>query len=383
MKKTVDLFRLFKGVFLLLIFLTLSIAGQSQTKTGLLGHFQKGINLGGWISQYQMWSKVSFDTFITEKDINLISSWGMDHVRLPVDCEIIEEELAPFKMKEDGLRYIDDCLRWCKGHNLALIIDLHRAPGYSFENSLIGADKSKNQLWTNTSLQERYINIWKSMAMRYRDTKSNLIFELLNEVVGVDPSVWNSLAGKTVEAIRKIDPERIIMIGGTNYNSVFALKDIAVINDPKIVYTFHFYDPVIFTHQKAPWVSAAVDYNKTLEYPGTFPDFDNFLKTHPEYEVNLGRYLGHKLDKETMRMDLQPAVDFMKNTGKELYCGEFGIYNKTSLQSRKAWFSDLISFLDEYKIGHAVWSYKDSGFGFASLSAYEAIDKDLVTIVSH
>jgi endoglucanase len=383
MKKTVFPFRFLKRVFLLLILLSVSLVSQSQKKTALLEHFQKGINLGGWISQYQMWPKINFDTFITEKDINLISSWGMDHVRLPVDCEIIEQEVSPFNMKEDGLRHIDDCLKWCKGHNLALIIDLHRAPGYSFENSLIGADKSKNQLWTNTSLQERYINIWKSLAIRYKDTKSNLIFELLNEVVGVDPSVWNSLAGKTVEAIRKIDPERVIMIGGTNYNSVFALKDIAIINDPKIVYTFHFYDPVIFTHQHAPWVSAAVDYNKTLEYPGTFPDFDEFLKKHPEYEINLGRYRGHKLDREAMRMDLQPAMDFMKSTGKELYCGEFGIYNKTSLKSRQAWFSDLISFLDEYKIGHAVWSYKDSGFGFADLTKYDAIDKDLVKIVSH
>jgi hypothetical protein len=115
-----------------------------------------------------------------------------------------------------------------------------------------------------------------------------------------------------VDAIRKIDPKRIIMIGGTQYNSVYALKDISVINDPNIVYTFHFYEPLIFTHQKAPWVNASVDYNKTLEYPGIFPDLDLFLKSHPEYESILGRYRGRKLDGETMRIDLQTAVEFMK-----------------------------------------------------------------------
>lgn len=382
MKKLSNPIGLLKRALLLLIFAIFSLTGHSQTKTALLQHFKNGINLGGWISQYQMWPKINFDTFITEKDIALISSWGMDHVRLPVDCEIIEDEKAPYKMKEGGLRHIDDCLKWCKAHNLALIIDLHRAPGYSFENTVKDADQSKNQLWTNESLQERYINIWKSMATRYRDTKSNLIFELLNEVTGVDPSVWNSLAGKTVEAIHKIDPQRIIMIGGTQYNSVYALKDISVINDPNIVYTFHFYEPLVFTHQKAPWVNASVDYNKTLEYPGIFPDLDIFLKSHPEYESIMGRYRGRKLDGETMRFDLQPAVDFMKKTGKELYCGEFGIFNKTSLESRKAWFTDLMKILNGSNIGHAVWSYKDGGFGFVNAATMEPVNADLIKIVS-
>jgi endoglucanase len=382
MKKLSCPIALFKRALLLLIFAVFSFTSHAQTKTALLQHFKKGINLGGWISQYQMWPNINFDTFITEKDIALISSWGMDHVRLPVDCEIIEEDAAPFKMKEGGLRHIDDCLKWCKAHNLALIIDLHRAPGYSFENTVKDADQSKNQLWTNVSLQERYINIWKSMAVRYRDTKSNLIFELLNEVTGVDPSAWNSLAGKTVEAIHKIDPQRIIMIGGTQYNSVYALKDISVINDPNIVYTFHFYEPLVFTHQKAPWVNASVDYSKTLEYPGIFPDLDLFLKSHPEYESIMGRYRGRKLDGETMRMDLQPAVDFMKKTGKELYCGEFGIFNKTSLESRKAWFTDLIKFLNESNIGHAVWSYKDDGFGFVNSVTSAPVNADLIKIVT-
>jgi len=238
MKKSISSTTIRRSIFLCIIVVSFSFAGLAQTKTALLQHFKKGINLGGWISQYQMWPDPNFDTFITEKDIALISSLGMDHVRLPVDCDLIEEDKAPYKMKEEGLRHIDDCLKWCKAHNLALIIDLHRAPGYSFENSLKDADGSKNQLFTNLALQERYTNIWKSLALRYYDTKSNLIFELLNEVTGVEPSVWNSLAAKAVDVIRTVDKGRIIMIGGTNYNSVFSLKDIAIINDPDNIYPF-------------------------------------------------------------------------------------------------------------------------------------------------
>ena len=47
--------------------------------------FQKGVNLGGWISQFAKYDDEHFKTFITEKDIAFISSLGFDHVRVPVD----------------------------------------------------------------------------------------------------------------------------------------------------------------------------------------------------------------------------------------------------------------------------------------------------------
>ena len=54
--------------------------------------FQKGVNLGGWISQFDAYSKEHFDTFITRDDIKDIASLGFDHVRVPVDYVLFEEE---------------------------------------------------------------------------------------------------------------------------------------------------------------------------------------------------------------------------------------------------------------------------------------------------
>ena len=46
--------------------------------------YLKGINLGGWLSQCgKKYNEEHYNTFITKKDIDLIASWGMDHVRLP------------------------------------------------------------------------------------------------------------------------------------------------------------------------------------------------------------------------------------------------------------------------------------------------------------
>ena len=48
--------------------------------------FQKGVNLGGWISQFDRYDTVHFDTFITRADIEEIAGIGFDHVRVPVDA---------------------------------------------------------------------------------------------------------------------------------------------------------------------------------------------------------------------------------------------------------------------------------------------------------
>ena len=55
-------------------------------------NFQKGVNLGGWISQFDKYDKEHFDTFITKKDIEYIASLGFDHVRVPVDYNVLEDE---------------------------------------------------------------------------------------------------------------------------------------------------------------------------------------------------------------------------------------------------------------------------------------------------
>ena len=53
--------------------------------------YQKGVNLGGWLSQGSL-TKEHLDTFITEKDIAYIASLGYDHVRVPVDYNVLEDE---------------------------------------------------------------------------------------------------------------------------------------------------------------------------------------------------------------------------------------------------------------------------------------------------
>ena len=50
--------------------------------------FQHGINFGGWLSQGEHSDK-HYETFLTETDFAVAARWGLDHVRIPVDFELV------------------------------------------------------------------------------------------------------------------------------------------------------------------------------------------------------------------------------------------------------------------------------------------------------
>lgn len=227
--------------------------------------YKRGINLGGWLSQCEH-SKQHHDSFLSEDDIRRISSWGLDHVRLPVDYELIETEDGDFI--EGGFQYIDNCLQWCETYGLNMILDLHKARGYSFDEA-----EGSAGFFQDETLQKSFVSLWEKFAMRYGKYSDHLAFELLNEVVDWNVAeTWNRIAERTVKAIRKYAPTISILFGGVENNSISALKMLSQPFDEHIVYNFHFYDPLIFTHQSAYWIQEMPS-NFSTFYPNQLSEY--------------------------------------------------------------------------------------------------------------
>ena len=56
----------------------------------LLG-YRNGINFGGWLSQCD-YSEDRLNNFIKEEDFKKVSDWGFDHVRIPADYNIFQND---------------------------------------------------------------------------------------------------------------------------------------------------------------------------------------------------------------------------------------------------------------------------------------------------
>lgn len=324
-----------------------------------LEKLHRGINLGNWLSQNGRASLDEMEKKITKKDLEQIASWGFDHLRLPVDYFTFESDDAPGVYDERGLKLIDNCLSWCEELNMSMILDLHHAPGFTFTNGNqnIWATGEKNDLFSDPKKQERFINIWRMFAKRYLSHGRTLIFELMNELLAESTDPWNKLWPKTVKAIREIDADRTIVIGGNQNNECNQLCNLALCDDPGVVYTFHFYEPGFFTHQHAPFVAYLKDYPLQVTYPFTKDQHSAFFDAFDAMGMVPPVYRREVFDKDFIKDDMAPAKEFMEKTGKELFCGEFGVYGACDIESSKNWFRDVISCFDELGVPYTVWNY--------------------------
>jgi hypothetical protein len=338
----------------------------------ILDNYRAGINLGGWISQCRNMTPQHIATYIKKENLEQIASWGLDHVRLPFDYPVLEDDDAPFVYKEEGFSVIDSVVAWCKEVKLNLILDMHKAPGYSF-----GSYKTENALFTDEVTQNRFVSLWRELARRYKGEGDTIIFELLNEIVDAHGDTWNQIARKAINAIHEVDSGRYIILGGPYYNSAAGLETLEIYDDERILYNFHFYDPFLFTHQRARWTSLK-DTGVVQPYPGKLAGYD-VLMAHAADHVG-------SMTPETMfdmayiEKCLSPAIKFIEKTGKRLYCGEYGAIDLAGIESRVNYLRDKNALFDKYKIGRAYWNYK--GLDYSAIDENgEAVSMELVAAI--
>lgn len=335
--------------------------------------FQKGVNLGGWISQCVSYEKEHFETFITKSDIERIASWGLDHVRLPIDYDIIVEDNGAWK--EEGFHYIDNCLLWAKENGLNVILDIHKTKGYMFDPLEVA---NGDLFFQKTELQDFFVALWEEMARRYGQYKDYVAFELLNEVVNpaVD-KIWNGIAKRTIEAIREIVPDVYILVGGVCYNSVSCVSRLDDPYDDKIVYNFHCYEPLVFTHQAAYWVvDMPADFH--TDYPKSVGDYCEVGKNIPQASCGALFDIGVKPDDKgivVFEKLFADAVAFAEKKNVPLYCGEYGVIDQAPIEDTVRWFEDIHATFEKYGIGRAVWNYKQKDFGIVDPHYEEILDE--------
>lgn len=333
--------------------------------------YQRGVNLGGWFSQCD-YSTDRYEHFITKEDIADLATWGIDHVRLPVDYNLVEEEQGGYR--EKGFAYIQRVLDWCGEYELNMILDLHKTAGYSFD-----AGEQEDGFFTSQEYQERFYRLWEEFARRYGQYKDRLAFELLNEVT--DQSyceAWNRISGICIERIRALIPDIDILVGGYWNNNVRAVKDLPMPQDNHIVYNFHCYDPLIFTHQGASWVAEmktdfrfAYDQSYRKYYDTLDAVFGDAFGEIPKVD-NVDR----NFDSDFFRKIFAEAVQVARERDVALYCGEYGVIDVADPEDTLKWYQAIHTVFEEYGIGRAAWTYREMDFGLSG-AHYQAVLKEL------
>jgi aryl-phospho-beta-D-glucosidase BglC (GH1 family) len=243
------------------------IIGPNGSKVNL-----KGINLGNWLEPegymfkfdkaessrkiYEVLNELIgpdaankfWDEFrknyIREEDIKFIKEVGFNSIRVPFHYNLFTNENFSSNCKHPGFELLDKVISWCSKYNIYVILDMHCAPGGQTGDN-IDDSWGYPYLFENAESQELTVKIWKEIARRYKDEKIILGYDLLNEPIAhyFDTGKLNPLLEplyiKITKAIREVDKNHIIILGGAQWDSNF--KIFGKPFDSKLIYSFHKY----------------------------------------------------------------------------------------------------------------------------------------------
>jgi aryl-phospho-beta-D-glucosidase BglC (GH1 family) len=299
----------------------------------------KGINLGNWLvpegymfkfekvssprliydlfnvllgtSQANIFWNEFRENYITREDIQFIKQSGFNSVRIPFNYKLFVTDYPYSELKGVGYALLDSAVKWCKEENLAIILDMHCAPGGQTGDNI---DDSYGYpfLFESKEDTELAIKIWTKLALKYVNETIIIGYDLLNEPIAhyFDKEKLNPFLEPfykmATESIRKVDPNHLIFLGGAQWDSDFSIFGKPF--DDKLVYTFHKY-----------WT------------PPTAEVIQDYLKYRDKYSV-------------------------------PIWMGESG-------ENTNEWINDFRIVLEKNNIGWCFWPYKklDSDRGVVSI----------------
>ncbi len=221
----------------------------------------------------------------TQADFERLAAWGANLV--VISHPGLSTEEPPYRLDPEVQGNLDRLLEMAARAGLYAVISFRTGPGRSEFWAFFGEDTESdpengwfdpsyynNRVWGDRAAQDAWVEMWRYTARRYRDNPIVVGYELMcepnsNEVGSYpkgprldiwDPVEfhrryggtlydWNRLYPRIVAAIREVDPETPILIGGNGYSSVEWLPYLKVLNVPNIVYIVHQYEPGLYTHQ--------------------------------------------------------------------------------------------------------------------------------------
>lgn len=281
-----------------------------------------------------------------------IAKAGFKTVRIPICFSAWMQLKRPYDWEHaDGLKMADLFVKWGLANKLNVIIDLHHT---EFDRSIPEA-----------ATAERLVNLWVRIAERYQRTDpERVFFELRNEPHNIAAEEWRWQANEIIKAIRPIAPQHTLIVGFHDWNARKALVESKPFDDKNIIYTFHYYDPFLFTHQGAFWAGVGgIEEIKYLPFPAVK---ENRIQTPAaakgQWTETLIRTYGEDSKAEKMFKDLKAAKEWSIKNKVPIFVGEFGAFSKfATLEDRCRYAEVVYSAFGKLQIPNAWWEW-DGGF---------------------
>lgn len=366
-----DEFLMKKSLFLFLILICCAGRLAAQTPAhARAGRMGLGMNLS-YLDNWWLGTKAkNYGDFVKpaeaanrQKMFAEIAKAGFQTVRIPINFGAWASYEKPYRWEnEDGLKTADRFVKWAADNNLNAVIDLHHV---EFDGSV-----------KNAAATDRIVWLWREIAARYKNTDpEKVFFELRNEPHEIAAEEWRNQAEAIIRAVRRIAPAHTLIVGFHDWNSRRALIDSKPFEDENIIYTFHYYDPFIFTHQGATWAGEGLPDLKNVPFPAV-PGDQLAIPASAKGKWVEKQIAAYPEDsrKEKMLADLTAARDWAEKNKVPIFLGEFGSFTKYAAPADRCRHAETVyAILGKLKIPNAWWEW-DGGFNMFKSGTTEIAD---------
>lgn len=293
----------------------------------------------------------------SQTDFNHLAQAGANYVVLSIPGLFTEN--PPYQVDELVQENLDKLLEMAANADLFVTIAFRTGPGRA-EWSLCCNDGPwyqgmfNDRVWENPDAQHAWEEMWRYTALRYRDNPIIVGYELmvepdaddiilhLNNPQGFYPQYknstydWNAFYPKIVYAIREVDPDTPIIVGGMGYSSIPWLPYLQPIPTEKIIYDIHQYLP--FTHYT----------HQSPEGKGTYPG---------QVDVDDDDQL-ENFNFEWLKQLFKPVHNYSQKNQVYISVNEFGI--KRWVPGAAEFIQDQMKIFEENGWNFALWEWSTS-----------------------
>lgn len=313
----------------------------------------------------------------------LIRSLGFDFVRLTVDPGPL---LASSRQRrQEALALLAEGVKAVTAADLRVVFNIHpvsQVPAYS--NDLVNGP-------ANAPGVALYRDMIADLARMLTPLGTDkVVLEPFNEPAhypcdasGSDD--WQQIMASTVAAIRAVSTELTIVATGACGGNVDGVTDLDPhFDDPNILYSFHMYEPHLFTHQRAdreedfasglPWPASEGSPEAVramlaahMEAAGVPPDEQ--ARQLAAVSGHIDEYFREGWGEEQMEARVGQAVAWAEAHGiptSRLFMGEFGVILMTEDGRAGAFNADRLRYLETLRklaerhgIPWAVWEFSN------------------------
>ncbi len=268
-----------------------------------------------------------------EWTFQFMAEHGFNFARLPLSyhCWMSSDDWMltdePRISNPNAMDDIDQLIEFGKKYSVHINLNMHRIQGYC-----VNPPAEPLSIWRDEKALAAAIWQWTFFAKRYKGIGNDrLSFDLINEPAGIDEATYVRVITQLVEAIRREDPERLIVADGLEWGTqpVFGLKNL------NIGQSTRGYNPMQVSHHKASWV-------------GTMD-----MSQVPEWTMTIN---GEKWDKNKLQKDYIKPWQKLQTEGVGIHVGEWGCYRYTPHAVALAWMEDCLSLWKEAGWGWSLWN---------------------------